>query len=92
MDDSIILGCPTCRMVFFIDAFTTDPEGNTPNPLFCPFCAAPDLVDGFDMPEMEEDKPLPDNVVAITVLSGGKAHGGQDGEKEGRSTNTRNRK
>lgn len=93
-DSNIVLGCPTCHMMFFIEALTEDVKGDIPNPLFCPFCAAPDLVEGFDIDEIMNDhssilqedlemprhKPLPIHRAALTVLPGGKSQGGQNGE------------
>lgn len=46
-DDNIILGCSECGMSFFLEALTEDRYGDIPNPLYCPFCSAQNLEEGF---------------------------------------------
>lgn len=75
MTDSLILGCPTCNMEFFIEALCEDENGDIPNPVFCPFCASPDLTDDFGIPEVSRPRKT-----ALTVLSGGKDKGGKNGK------------
>lgn len=90
-DNVIIISCSGCRMSFFIEALTEDHNGNVPNPTYCPFCASHELEEGLLLDDLsDEDAELfreemteqhrPEPRPKLTLLSGGKADGGQDGK------------
>ena len=75
-DDNIILGCSECGMSFFLEALTEDKDGNVPNPLYCPFCSAQTLEEGFSAyieEQIQEEKTDPiKSRPSLRLLIGGR--------------------
>lgn len=87
-DESIIISCLNCRMSFFIEALTEDYKGDTPNPVYCPFCASHELEEGFLLEDLSDEdaemfrEEMAESKPKLTLLPGGKANGGQNGEED----------
>lgn len=90
-DDSIILGCDQCGLVFLIELMVELP-GDIPNPMYCPFCGANHehlsediLTAGEPSFSVETEhggcsanhrsKPV------LTLIPGGDQNGGPDGKE-----------